>query len=176
MEGTLAWQIPWAEEPGGLQSTGSLGVGHERLHFHFSLSCLGEGNGNSLQCSCLDNPRDGGAWWAAVYGVAQSRIRLKRLSSSSSRSISLCFKAPRRSAHLKRHLKRLPAASLCAPIYLLLRSSHLVPWDSCSASHSPAVLRPAHVLNAGSPETTPRPPPCCASGGKLQAFSHLTDL
>ena len=56
----------------------------ERLHFHFSLSCMGEGDGNLLQCSCLENPRDGGAWWAAVYGVAQSRTRLKRLSSSSS--------------------------------------------------------------------------------------------
>ena len=56
----------------------------ERLHFHFSLSCIGEGNGNPLQCSCLENPRDGAAWWAAVYGVAQSRTRLKRLSSSSS--------------------------------------------------------------------------------------------
>ena len=55
----------------------------EQLHFHFSLSCIGEGNGNPLQCSCLENPRDGGAWWAAVYGVAQSRTRLKRLSSSS---------------------------------------------------------------------------------------------
>ena len=55
----------------------------ERLHFHFSLSCTGVGNGNPLQCSCLENPRDRGAWWAAVYGVAQSRIRLKRLSSSS---------------------------------------------------------------------------------------------
>ena len=57
----------------------------ERLYFHFSLSCIGEGNGNPLQYSCLENPRDGGAWWAAVYGVAQSRARLKRLSSSSSR-------------------------------------------------------------------------------------------
>ena len=55
-----------------------------RLHFHFSLSCIGEGNGNPLQCSCLENPRDGGACWAAVYGVAQSRTRLNRLSSSSS--------------------------------------------------------------------------------------------
>ena len=55
----------------------------EQLHFHFSLSCIGEGNGNPLQCSCLENPRDGGAWCAAVYGVAQSRTRLKRLSSSS---------------------------------------------------------------------------------------------
>ena len=49
----------------------------ERLHFHFSLSCIGEGNGNPLQCSCLENPRDGGAWWAAVCGVAQSRTQLK---------------------------------------------------------------------------------------------------
>ena len=49
----------------------------ERLHFHFSLSYIGAGNGNPLQCSCLENPRDGGAWWAAVYGVAQSRTRLK---------------------------------------------------------------------------------------------------
>ena len=56
----------------------------ERLHFHFSLSCIGEGNGNPLQCSYLENPRDGGAWWAAVYGVTQSRTQLKRLSSSSS--------------------------------------------------------------------------------------------
>ena len=56
----------------------------ERLPFHFSLSCIGEGNGNPLQCSCLENPRDGGASWAAVYGVTQSRTRLKRLSSSSS--------------------------------------------------------------------------------------------
>ena len=56
----------------------------ERIHFHFSLSCIGEGNGNPLQCSCLENPRDGWAWWATVYGVAQSRTQLKRLSSSSS--------------------------------------------------------------------------------------------
>ena len=59
----------------------------DRLPFHFLLSCIGEGNGNPLQCSCLENPRDGGAWWAAVYGVAQSRTRLQRLSSSSSSSM-----------------------------------------------------------------------------------------
>ena len=59
----------------------------ERRRFHFSLSCTGEGNSNPLQCSCLENPRDGGAWWAAVSGVAQSRTRLKRLSSSSSSSM-----------------------------------------------------------------------------------------
>ena len=67
---------PWGREE--LDTT-------EWLHFHFSLSCIGEGNGNPLQCSCLENPRDGGAWWASVYVVAQSRTRLKRLSSSSSR-------------------------------------------------------------------------------------------
>ena len=66
-------------------SLGSLRVGTtERLHFHFSLSWVGEGNGNPLQCSCLENPRDRGAWWVAVYAVARSRTRLKQLSSSSS--------------------------------------------------------------------------------------------
>ena len=69
---TLAWKIPWTEEPGRLQSMGLLESDTtERLHFHFSLSCIGEGNGNPLQCSCLENPRDRGSWWAAVYGVAQ---------------------------------------------------------------------------------------------------------
>ena len=63
----------------------------EWLHFHFSLSCIGGGNGNPFQYSCLENPRDGGAWWAAVYGVAQSRTRQKRLSSSSSSSSSLMY-------------------------------------------------------------------------------------
>ena len=76
----LAWKIPWMEEPWGREESDAT----ERLHFHFSLSCIGEGNGNPLQCSCLENPRDGGAWWAAVYGVAQRRTRLKQLSSSSS--------------------------------------------------------------------------------------------
>ena len=82
---TLAWKIhgwrslmgcsPWGREESDTT---------ERLHFHFSLSCIGEGNGNPLHCSCLENPRDWGAWWAAIYGVAQSRTRLKQLSSSSS--------------------------------------------------------------------------------------------
>ena len=76
-----AWKIPWTEEPGRLLSIDSDRT--ERLHFHFSLSCIGEGNGNPLQFSCLENPRDGGAWGAAIYVVAQSRTRLKQLSSSS---------------------------------------------------------------------------------------------
>ena len=70
---TLALKIPQTEEPGRLQSMGSRRSDTtEQLHFHFSFSCIREGNGNPLQCSCLENPRDGGAWWAAVYGVAQS--------------------------------------------------------------------------------------------------------
>ena len=83
---TLAWKIPWTEEPGRLQSMGSQRVGHDwATSLSLSLSFIGEGNGNPLQCSCLKNPRDGGAWWAAIYGVTQSRTRLKRLSSSSRR-------------------------------------------------------------------------------------------
>ena len=89
---TLAWKIPWMEEPGWAAVHG-VAKSRTRLsdftftfHFHFSLSCIGEGNGNPLQRSCLENPRDGGAWWAAVYGVTQSRMRL----SSSSR---ICLKA-----------------------------------------------------------------------------------
>ena len=81
---SLAWNIPWTEEPGGLQSMGSQRVGHD---WATSLSLFTfmhwEGHDNPLQCSCLENPRDGRAWWAAVYGVAQSRTQLKRLSSSS---------------------------------------------------------------------------------------------
>ena len=71
--GSLVGCRPWGREELDMP---------ERLPFHFSLSCTGEGNGNPLQCSCLENPRDEGAWWAAVYGVAQSWTRLKRLSSS----------------------------------------------------------------------------------------------
>ena len=71
---TLAWKIPWTEEPGGCGPWGRWGSDTtERLYFHFSLSCTGEGNGSPLQCSCLENPGDLGAWWAAVSGVAQSR-------------------------------------------------------------------------------------------------------
>ena len=82
---TLAWKIPWMEEPGRLQSMGLLRIEHDwAIHFHFSLSCIGEGNGNPLQCSCLENPRDGGASGAAIYGVPQNRTWLKWLSSSSS--------------------------------------------------------------------------------------------
>ena len=85
LSSTLAWKIPWTEEPGRLQSMGLDTT--ERLHFHFLLSCIGEGNGNPLQCYCLENPRDGVAWWGALHGVAQSQTQLKRLSSSSRQHI-----------------------------------------------------------------------------------------
>ena len=80
---TLGWKIPWTEEPGRLQSMGSLGIGHDWAT-SLSLLCTAEGNGSPFQCSCLENPRDGGAWWAAVYRVALSRTWLTWLSSSSS--------------------------------------------------------------------------------------------
>ena len=76
---TLVGCSPWGREESDIT---------ERLHFHFSLSCIGEGNGNPFQCSCLENPRDRRAWWAAVYGVAQSQTRLKRLSSVSHSVVS----------------------------------------------------------------------------------------
>ena len=75
---TPAWRIPWTEELGGHGVAESDTT--EQIHFHFSLSCIGEGNGNRLQCSCLKSPRDGRAWWAAVSGVAQSQTWLERLS------------------------------------------------------------------------------------------------
>ena len=81
---TLALKIPWTEGPGTLQSMGLLRVRHDWVtSVSLSLSCIGEGKGNPLQYSCLENPRDGGAWWAAIYGVAQSQTRLKQFSSNS---------------------------------------------------------------------------------------------
>ena len=95
----------------------------EQLHFHFSLSCIGEGNGNPLQCSCLENPRDGGAWWAAVYGVAQSWTRLKRLSSSSSSSSSIL---------------KLPIDQCERPDrFSVLNALGLVGWACCVAFFAP---------------------------------------
>ena len=85
---TLAWKVLWMEAPGGCSPWGyEESYTTERLPFHFSLSSIGEGNGNPLQCSCLENPRDGGAWWAAIYGVAQGQTRLKRLSSLAASSV-----------------------------------------------------------------------------------------
>ena len=84
----------------------------ERLHFHFSLSCIGEGNGNPLKCSCLENPRDGGAWWAAIYGVTQSRTRLKRLSSRSRSSQSP--ETEERNSRVRKSRRRVPGCLLAS--------------------------------------------------------------
>ena len=100
----------------------------ERLHFHFSLSCIGEGNGNPLQCSCMENPREGGAWWAAVYGVAQSRTRLKRLSSSRIASII----QSRASKQIKDILICLELIPLCTTTY---KSTKFLPRQEVNSSH-----------------------------------------
>ena len=91
----------------------------EQLAFHFSLSCIGEGNGNPLQCSCLENPRDGGAWWAAVYGVAKSRTRLKWLSSSSNTTACMSTTKGACGSQTPRE-----SPSNC---FLVVTSSHTVP-------------------------------------------------
>ena len=128
---TVAWKIPWMKEPGGLQSMGSLRVAHD---WATSLSCIGEGNGIPLQCSCLENPRDGGAWWAAIYGVAQSRTRLKWLSSSSSSKYLYCLLK-----HFEIPLKCMWPCALCSDAQSCLTLSEpldcslpslLCPWDS----------------------------------------------
>ena len=116
---TLAWKIPWMEEPGRLQSMGSLRVGD---NWTTSLSCTGEGNGNPLQCSCLENPRDGGAWWAAIYGVAQSRTRLKWLSSSSNRFPSHFLVVVQSLSHVQLFVTLWTAACQASPSFIISRS------------------------------------------------------
>ena len=100
---------------------------NEHLQFHFSH--IGEGNGNPLQYSCLENPRDGGAWWPAVYGVTQSRTRLKQLSSSSRTPSQLCHLPPLLSTSQSGHIQGLPSPGLV---------SNLRPWAARFAESSPA--------------------------------------
>ena len=102
---TLAWKIHGQRSLLGCSPWGCTESDTtEQLHFHFSLSCIGEGNGNPLQCSCLENPRDGQAWWAAISGVAQSRTRLKRLSSSSSSVSGMCHMCDEECGQISRFL------------------------------------------------------------------------
>ena len=123
----------------------------ERLHFRFSLSCIGEGNGNPLQCSCLENPRDDEAWWAAVYGVTQSRTRLKQLSSSSSASEGwkkfFCFYRPEDadySFHLDEQISKNQYAQLMSLLLYKLDRIKTLPV-------SPRI----HFLDAGACEGYP---------------------
>ena len=191
---TLAWKIPWREEPGKLPSMGSQRVGHdwatflslftfmhlrrqwqptpvflpgksqgwgsllgcrlrgraesdttEQLSFHFSLSCIGEGDGNPLQCSCLENPRDSRAWWAAIYGVTQSWTRLKWLSSRSIYSFLLVrYSCPLSAGVLH--------ALLCLKVYS---------WCICGERCTPC---------------PPTPLPSCSSRFLSLCFLMVTDV
>ena len=121
------------------------------LHFIFSLSCIREGNGNPLQCSCLENPRDGGASWAAIYGVAQSQTRLKRLSSSSSSSVftARIFSRDLTAARWSRLKIR------CLKLWGLLFSDSAVQW----AENPDSDL--ACLFFCGLPPGSPPPCTCC---------------
>ena len=115
----------------------------ERLHFHFSLSCIGEGNGNPLQHSCLENPRDVGAWWTAVYGVAQSRTRLKRLSSSSSSmpTTLVYIHSPDHSADLQTHISTASSAMFTRHLQLNTpQTKALISPKSAGSLRSPSWL------------------------------------
>ena len=95
----------------------------ERLHFHLSLSCTGEGNGNPLQCSCLEDPRDGGAWWAAIYGVAQSQTRLNWLSNSNTHSNCILYD------HAQQGKKKKESLSLYNVLDRVMKWLNLGPWE-----------------------------------------------
>ena len=142
---TLAWKIPWTEEPGGCSPWGrEESDTTERLHFHFSLSCIGEGNGNPLQCSCLENPRDGGAWWAAIYGVAQSWTRLKRLSSNNS---MICFRSSQAENKVSLSMLLLPRKGQLQhlELFLVVRtgSNLWIQWAGATeAAKWPVIHRP----------------------------------
>ena len=122
---------PWGREE--LDTT-------EQLHFHVSLSCIGEGNGNPLQCSCLENPRDGGAWWAAIYGVVQNRTQLKRLSSGSRSSRKAKKVSSRKAVFVKRGsssgLSREPRLGLERGPRWMERPSQRPPGALCPLSAS----------------------------------------
>ena len=140
---TFAWKIPWAEEPGRLQSMGSVRVSYDwATLLSLSLSCIGEGNGNPLQCSCLENPRDREAWWAAVYGVAQSRTRLKRLSSSSSSRLVINF-LPKSKRLLISWLQS-PSAVILEPPKIVWHCFHYFPiyfpWSDGTRCHDLSFL------------------------------------
>ena len=110
----------------------------ERLHFHFSLSCIGEENDNPLQCSCLENHRYGGAWWAAVYGVTQNRTRLKQLSSSMLRTSHVHALEKEMATHSSVVAWRIPGTE--EPGWLLSMWSHRIGHDWSNLAEAAAYL------------------------------------
>ena len=141
---TLAWKIPLAEEPGRLHFMGSRRAGRDWVT-SLSLSRIGEGTGNPLQCSCLENPRGGGAWWAAVDGVAQSRTRLKRVSSSSSNVILVVQNLL---MLLKVFPKRVDIAQLSKIYPLSLNNQYdILQMSKSQETQSPENLSRTNILN-----------------------------
>ena len=110
----------------------------EQLHFHFSLSCIGEGNGNPLQCSCLENPRDGGAWWAAVSGVTPRWTRLKQISSSSRSSSRLVVTFLPRSKYLLISWLQLPFTVILE--HQKIKSIAFFPAACCEVAGADAMI------------------------------------
>ena len=156
---TSSWRRQWQPTPvllpgkshGQRSLVGCSPWGHEEsdmtkwLHFHFSLSCIGEGNDNLLRCSCLENPRDEGAWWAAVYGVAQSRTRLKRLSSSSNNVILVVQNLL---ILLKIFPKRVDIAQLSKIYPLSLNNQYdILQMSKSQETQSPENLSRTNILN-----------------------------
>ena len=156
---TSSWRRQWQPTPvllpgkshGQRSLVGCSPWGHEEsdmtkwLHFHFSLSCIGEGNDNLLQCFCLENPRDEGAWWAAVYGVAQSRTRLKRLSSSSNNVILVVQNLL---ILLKIFPKRVDIAQLSKIYPLSLNNQYdILQMSKSQETQSPENLSRTNILN-----------------------------
>ena len=136
---TPAWKIHGRRSlvgcsPWGCQESDTT----EWLHFHFSLSCIREGNDNPLQCSCLENPRDGGAWWAAVSGVAQSWTRLKWLSSSSRMNISIFKKRKTKTMNWEKKSRGPHAAKV---INGWVRETHVF--------HTSSNVRTLHIIKGG---------------------------
>ena len=144
---TLAWKIPWMEEPGRLQSMGSLRVRHDRAT-SLLLSCIGKGNGNPPQCSCLENPRDEEAWWAAIYGVTQSWTRLKWLSILSNKEWTIKILDTPPSTPKRQNLKS--------------RLTHLRSLYSGPACVTPGVSGPLHdTWMSDTPHHFKSPDGCC---------------
>ena len=147
----------------------------ERLHFHFSLSCIGEGNGGPLQCSCLENPRDGGAWWASVYGVAQSQTRLKRLSnSSSSRGSWKCFFFGQNKKEVKKKYKhgKISGSFIDSiAIYLVINAMlKITSWDFPGG---PVVKNPP--VNEGNTGLISEPGKIPHASGQLSLCATITE-